>query len=118
MEKRYLLWLTAAMAASYGLGEMDLLEAQAAQVEHIQRVEVNVSPSGITMLAGLINTELCPSVDTAFSLSAGTCTAGKVVDRLVGNIDFEAVPDGEGGYDYTMGAQLKLPGSLVVSMPE
>lgn len=113
MEKRYLLLLSVVAAASYGLGEADLLEAQAAQVDHVQRVEVQISAAGKTALAGLVNDELCPSIEDAFQLTQGTCTAAKVAQRLVGNIDFHQQTNGE----YLMGAQLRLPGSLVVSMP-
>jgi hypothetical protein len=74
MEKRYLLWLTAALASAYGLGEMDLLEAQAISTNHKKDVEIFLESAAETSFEDFLLNQFCPQVDTDFALSTDTCT--------------------------------------------
>lgn len=113
--------LLAAAAGGYAAGEAELSEVQAKDIDHLERVTAQMSGPSKTKLAAIINEDLCPQVEAQAGLAAGVCTAQKVMARAVGNVDIRGrdtsdPPDGTLD-EYDIGAQLRLPGSVTVSMP-
>jgi len=84
-----------------------------ASIEHTDRFDVQMSPAGKAALAALIQSELCPALDESLDLSPGTATPAKVLQYLVGNVDFHPNEDGS----VSVGCQLRLPAQVIVDMP-
>lgn len=109
-------------AAGGGLvwGGFDLDTAQAASGETSQRFEVVLTGAQKGVVAGLINDALCPVIEAGLGLSGGACTAVKVNKYTNANIDIRpSDEDGDGAKEtVTLGAQLTLPDSRTVSMPD
>lgn len=113
--------LTAAAAGGYAAGEAELNEAQAKPIDHAARISADLTNAEKAAVVGVVNGSYCDAVEAELGLSAETCTAQKVLGRLVGNIDVHVVDrdDPPDGINETavMSAQIRVPGTLTVSMP-
>jgi hypothetical protein len=115
MEKKYLLMLTAAVAAGYGLGEADLLEAQAKPIPIELEASIVLGPAAASTFETFTGNQLCPAVDTAFALSEGTCTIDllKQYGRKIclSWVDLNEEPEGPDSWQ--MYVRPQLPGQWV-----
>ena len=91
--------------------------ANAKSTQHAERVTVRLSNGARNSIVSLIDSELCPDVDTAFGLVEGTCTAPKLVKRVGGNIDLTPVDSDDDGIAdaFDMGAQIVVPATISIA---
>ena len=117
MQKAYLIPVAAAAALGYTAGEWDIYEVNAKEISYSETISAELAGPSQAALAGVLNAELCDAIEADMGLTAGVCSAQKVFDHSSG-VSIQREVQDDASVKYFIRTHIRLPGQVVVSVPE